>query len=118
MSRIFCKSGILKEVDSQNDIFAKVFEHMITFNLVSRSVGNFTDHVEFIRSFSHWEHLLNFAAVMQHISALVSYSALILCPLINMKTYSLLEHFLGELSFCMVLTLNTQWTFHYSFDKH
>ncbi len=54
---------------------------------------------------------LNLAVILQQISASVSYSALILCPLIFTETSGLLDlFFIEELSFCMVLFINSLYT--------
>jgi hypothetical protein len=47
-SGIIVESGVFKEIDSQNEVH--------TFYLVSRSGGHHTNHVKFLRSFSHLEH--------------------------------------------------------------
>ena len=53
---------------------------------------------------------INLAAVMQQMSAPVSYSALILCPLISTETQGFLDFFIQELSFWMVLFINPLYT--------
>jgi hypothetical protein len=78
ISGIVGESCVLKEVDDQDEIFTEVFEYMnvvhnfflvnfkwdrvhtLTLNLVSGGRSHGTDHVEFLWSFSHWEHLPKF----------------------------------------------------------
>jgi hypothetical protein len=89
ISGIIGKSSVLKEFDALDEVFTEVFEYRnvlhkflyvnfkwdrvdtLTFNLVSRGSGYHTDHVEFPRSFSHWEHLPKFGG--RHVAHICPY---------------------------------------------